>query len=86
VRLAPVHDVRRRDAALERVQAGLELWTHAARGLAIRSRTSAAVASEILVAGSSGSARQPSTSVRKITFAAPSAAATAAAAASALTL
>ena len=38
-----------------------------------RSRTSAAVASEMRVAGSSGSARQPSTSVRKITLKAPSA-------------
>ena len=51
-----------------------------------RSRTSAAVASEMRLAGSSGSARQPSTSVRKTTLKAPSASATAAAAASALTL
>ena len=51
-----------------------------------RSRTSAAVASEMRLSGSSGSARQPSTSVRKITLNAPSASATAAAAASALTL
>src|SRR5215211_3195600 len=46
-----------------------------------RSRTSSAVASEIRVVASSGSARQPSTSVRKTSLNAPSDSATAAAAA-----
>ena len=51
-----------------------------------RSRTSAAVACEIRDAGSAGSASHPSTSVRNTTLNAPSAAATAPAAASAFTL
>ncbi len=51
-----------------------------------RSRSSAAVASDMRLAGSAGSARQPFTSVRKTTLNAPIASATAAAAASALTL
>ena len=75
-----------RHARLERVQAGLELRAHPAADLGqprahlVRRRLRDAGG------GIAGSARQPSTSVRNTTLKAPSAAATAAAAASAFTL
>ena len=87
MRLAPVDDVRVAHPAVDRA-------THASSlgrippltCRACGARTSSAVACEMRLPASAGSASQPSTSVRKTTLNAPSAAATAPAAASAFTL
>ena len=86
--LAPIDDVRVADASLDGVRACLELGEHPPPTVPAASsrRTAATSTSEMSDPPSSGSASQPSTSVMKMTLYAPSAAATAPAASSALTL
>ena len=78
-------DVGVHDAAVDRLDAGLQLRAHPLPSTR-RASTSSAPASEITLVGSAGSRSHPGTSVRNMTLYAPMARAIAPAASSALTL